>query len=129
MKKEKNILVIENREFWKDKIKEVLDNGGYKVIATTDPQEGINLASKRRFDLILLDYSLRGVKSLDVLRKIRINNKNNKVVITTTHPTVSDAVKYLRFGAFDYIEKPYNFEEIKTIVECELAGKQYPVTK
>lgn len=125
MIKKRNILVIENREFWRDKIQEVLESAGYQVTATTDPNEGINLSKKKRFDLILLDYALKAIKSIVVLREIVKYNKKNKVIVTTTHPSIKDAVRYLRSGAFDYVEKPYNYEKIKVIVDTEIAGKQY----
>lgn len=123
--KKGNILVIENREFWKEKIKGILENAGYIVTATTNPQEGIELSKRKRYDLILLDYSLQSIKSLDVLSNILINDRKKKVVVTTTHPNIRDAVKYLRLGAFDYVQKSHDYEKIKTIVDSEIAGKQF----
>lgn len=121
-KKMRKILVIENRQSWINRITNALQDDVYMIEATTNPQEGIIKSRKTKYDLILLDYALKPLKSPDVLCEILINNQDRKVVILTLNQNVKEAANYMRLGAFDYRQKVKDKKEIKKMVEEELAA-------
>lgn len=123
--KKANILIIENQQQWINKIIDALKESNYSIDATTDPLEGIKKSRYRNYDLILMDYALRPVKSPLVLCKILSNNRNNRVVILATSCKIRDAMSFMKLGAFDFIPKDAIIKKIKPIIEGELSGIQY----
>ncbi|MDI6807467.1 MAG: sigma-54 dependent transcriptional regulator [Candidatus Eisenbacteria bacterium] len=97
-------------------LKKVLEAEGYQVHWTTDPEEFLPRLHDSRLSCILLDLKLGGKDGLVCLRKIHETDPHLPVVMITAYETVKTAVEAMKAGAFHYLSKPFDNEELKTLV-------------
>ena len=86
----------------------------------TDPVQAIEALGRNSYALALVDLMMPGMNGLDVLREIRRLSPNTVVVIMTAYATIQTAVEAMRFGAFDYLQKPFSNDEARQHVERAL---------
>jgi DNA-binding NtrC family response regulator len=94
-------------------LKEVLTNWGYSVTTAFSGEEALRFARSEPFDLVLADIKMPGIGGLQVLHEIRQLRPLAQVVMMTGFGSVESAVDAMKAGAFDYISKPFKFDEIK----------------
>lgn len=97
-----------------------LKAAGYEVIAASSAEEGFFLVHTLKPDLLLLDLTLPQRNGLDILRQIREEGLDLRVLILTSHNTVDDRVEGLRTGADDYLGKPFSFPELMARIDALL---------
>ncbi len=90
---------------------------GHDVQAASTGTEGIELVSKQVFDLVITDLRLPGADGLIVLKITKEKHPQTEVVVITAHGSVETAVGAMKLGAFDYITKPFQMDELLLIVE------------
>jgi len=98
----------------------VLRREGYDVLGFTDPLAALAALESRDFDLLVTDLKMPGVDGLEVLRRARKSSPELPVILITAHATVPTAVAALREGAFDYVQKPFDNEELRALVKRAL---------
>jgi len=106
------LLIIEDSERLRKSLELGLSRLDYKVTATGDGQEGLELALGNGFDLIILDLMLPSLDGLSILKRLRRNNKDTAVLILSAKDELNDKVLGLEKGADDYLCKPFAFEEL-----------------
>jgi len=108
----KKILVIEDNEANIYLLRFMLQKCGYEVIEATTGIEGVNLAIKRKPDLILMDIQLPDISGLEATKKIRASEADGEIPIIalTSYALAGDEEKLLAAGCTGYIEKPINPE-------------------
>ena len=114
------ILVIDDEESIRELLKDFLVSKGIEVVTASDGESGINLLKEEKFDLFLLDLMMPGMSGLDVLQEAASEKINVTSVVITAHATVQTAVEAMRLGAFDYITKPFNLEELYIAIKRAL---------
>lgn len=107
------ILVVEDEMDLCDAIAEGLQIDGYAVDKCYDGVEACELITVGTYDLVILDLNLPGMDGLDILREVREQSKDVKVLILSARAEVSDKVLGLDIGANDYLAKPFAFEELE----------------
>lgn len=122
MKKE-TILVVEDEEKIARLLELELEFEGYKVTKVMDGLEAFETYKNSKWDLILLDVMLPGISGIELLRRIRLNDKNTPVLLLTAKGSVEDKVSGLDYGANDYITKPFQIEEVLARVRAALRVK------
>jgi len=98
----------------------VLRREGYEVHGFTDPIAALGALETREFDLLVTDLKMPGADGLEVLRRARKHAPELPVILITAHATVPTAVAALREGAFDYVQKPFDNEELRALVKRAL---------
>ena len=98
----------------------VLRREGYEVHGFTDPMAALAAIESRDFDLLVTDLKMPGADGLEVLRRARKTSPELPVILITAHATVPTAVAALREGAFDYVQKPFDNEELRALVKRAL---------
>jgi DNA-binding NtrC family response regulator len=98
----------------------VLRREGYEVHGFTDPMAALAALEAREFDLLVTDLKMPGADGLEVLRRARKTSPELPVILITAHATVPTAVAALREGAFDYVQKPFDNEELRALVKRAL---------
>lgn len=88
----------------------------YKVIGCQDPYEGLEVLRQNRIDLILLDLRLGSLDGIEILRKIKEINSEVPVIIMTAFGSIQSSVEAVKAGAFYYITKPIETEELKILI-------------
>lgn len=103
------ILIIEDDSKLRSQIHTYLSQKGFEPQVASDGWEGTDLLASNGCDGIILDVKLPGISGIDVLRKISTTYKfHPPVIIITGHGDKALAIEALRFGAFDFIEKPFH---------------------
>lgn len=108
-----NILVIDNDEAARKILNDVLSQEGYKVKTAENQDDGIKMARVLSFQIILSDLMMQDRSSLEVLEDLQGINPPPCIIITTAYPSIKSAVEAMRYGAYDYITKPFDIEELK----------------
>jgi diguanylate cyclase (GGDEF)-like protein len=108
-----NVLVIDTDEAARQILQEVLSQEGYKVRTAENQDEGIKLARVLSFHIILTDLMMQDRSGLEVLEDLQNINPAPCIIITTAFPSIKSAVEAMRHGAYDYITKPFEVEELK----------------
>lgn len=113
-KKNIRILIVEDEEDQRMRLKYVFESDGYSVDEAEDGEAGIQKLGAKKYDIVVSDLKLPGEKDgLDVLRKAKNISPNTEVFIVTAYGTVENAVQAMINGAFDYIQKPINMPEFR----------------
>jgi DNA-binding response OmpR family regulator len=122
------ILIIEDDKKMSDALVSGITSAGYEVVAASSAEEGFFLVHNLQPDLLLLDLTLPHRNGLDILRQIRRESLDVRVLILTSHNTVEDRVEGLKTGADDYLGKPFSFPELMARIDA-LLRRFLPATR
>jgi len=111
------VLIIDDERTLARSIKLFLVGQGYDAEVAEDGDRGLELLEKIHPDLVFLDYRLPRATGLELLKKIREYDPYISVVMMTAHGTIEGAVEAMKLGAFDYLKKPVDLDELKILVE------------
>jgi two-component system response regulator HydG len=117
MKEKNTILVADDDLAHRTMLRTLLGGWGYDVDEADDGQSAVEAVHERPFDLVLMDIRMIRVSGLEALVEIKRFNPAIPVVIMTAYASVETAVKALKEGAYDYLTKPLDFDELKIIME------------
>ena len=113
----KKILVIDDETIVRTSCERTLTPEGYEVISTSGGQEGIEYLQNQSFELVLLDLKMPDIDGIEVLTRINKEWPDTKVIMITGYSTVDTAVQALRFGAYNFIEKPFTPDSLLNAVK------------
>jgi len=114
------ILVIDDEKLIRWTLEQHLVKEGYDVVTAESAEKGLALLTEDAPDLILLDNRLPEMSGLELLEKIKVQERGLMVIMITAYGMVETAVKALKLGAYDYISKPFNLEEITFVIKKAL---------
>ncbi|MBL0025262.1 MAG: response regulator transcription factor [Saprospiraceae bacterium] len=106
------ILVVEDEEQIRKIIRLNLEIEGFEVISTDNGRKAIEIADNQHFDIIILDVMLPEVNGFQICEQIRLRNSKVGIIIVSAKDTSSDRIMGLKYGADDYLTKPFNLEEL-----------------
>lgn len=112
----KRILVVDDEAGIREVLDEILEDEGYEVLLAADGLDVPAILEEQRIDLVLLDVWLPGKGGIELLKEISERFPEIEVVMISGHGTVDIAVKALKMGAYDFIEKPLSLDRVLTIV-------------
>ena len=110
------LLVVDDDESLRWVTKVQLEQRGYAVDAAADGPQALERLQQNGADLVLTDLMMPGMSGLDLVREIRSEYPELAVIVVTAFGTVETAVEAMKAGAYDYITKPVNMDELKLIV-------------
>ena len=113
--------MIEDDDIVLDVLDAFLKEKDFEVVLAHNGEQGIDLLRSEKFDIILTDLVMPGISGMDVLREVVSSRPDVSVIVMTAFGTVQTAVEAMRIGAFDYITKPFNFDELLLILDKALA--------
>ena len=116
MKINQSILVVDDDLAHRTMLQKLLGGWGYDVSEADDGSSAIDAVNKRAFDLILMDIRMLKVSGIEALEQIKIINPAIPVIIMTAYASVETAVDTLKKGAYDYLTKPLDFDELKIAI-------------
>ncbi len=119
----KRVLLIDDDPRVRASLKMVLEPI-YDILQACDAQEGLDVFRKDEPDLILLDVILPGTDGLAVLQTLRLENKMTPVIMLTGTKSVKTAVDAMKFGAADYLSKPFDVDELRIIIDRVLNSSE-----
>jgi two-component system, NtrC family, response regulator AtoC len=107
-----DILVVDDDQATRLSLAYALSDAGHHVTEASDGEEALAIASERTFDVAVLDVRLPKVDGLTIFRRLRLRAPTTAVILMTAYATIPDAVASLREGAYDYVTKPFDPEEL-----------------
>ena len=116
MNTEQTILVVDDDYAHRLMLKKLLGGWGYAVLEADDGAVAIEAVRQKSFDLILMDIRMLNVSGIEALEQIRIINPVVPVIIMTAYASVETAVNAMKKGAYDYLTKPLDFDELKIVI-------------
>ncbi|MBX2896733.1 MAG: sigma-54-dependent Fis family transcriptional regulator [Cyclobacteriaceae bacterium] len=114
------VLLIEDDRTFQRILEGFLTKNNFKVVACATAKDGLAAVSKKDFELVLLDYRLPDGTGMEVLEQIKHNQPQLPVIIMTSYSDIRTAVKAMRAGAYEYITKPINPDELLMLIKSAL---------
>ena len=111
------ILVVDDEEMIRDMLFDVLSQAGYTVKTAKDGNDAIAQIENEPFEIVITDLKMPGMGGMELLQRVQKINTDICVLIITAYSTVESAVNAMKLGAYDYICKPFELEEMKVIIE------------
>ena len=111
-----SILIVDDEREVCRFLQRVLADPGYEVETCTSGEEAMARMAQHAFNLVITDLRLPGVNGLEVLRKAKELDPYCEVMVITAYASVESALEAMKSGAYDYIAKPFNVDEIKLVV-------------
>jgi len=109
----KRLLIVEDEKLLRENLAEVFVEKGFEVETSPQDREALRRLDEGRYDLVITDLRKPKASGLEVLRKARIKDENALVLVMTDYGSVDSAVQAMRLGAYDYIQKPFELEEME----------------
>ena len=119
-----NILVVDDEPAHRQMIEAVLDAEGYEIVQAEHGGAAISAVENRFYDLVIMDVRMPDVDGIEALQKIKQISPDIPVIIMTAYASVDTAVDALKSGAYDYLIKPLDIDELKLLVDKALRYHQ-----
>jgi len=121
------ILIIDDEELIRWSLKTSLEKIGYEVLEADSGEAGLKILKRKHINLVMLDMVLPGKNGLDILKEINVIDGRIQVIMITAFGSIKTAVEAVKGGAYDYMAKPFNLDEVALKVKRAL--KNSGVTK
>ena len=116
MARQISILVVDDEESVRDSLYNWFIEDGYFVDCAENAKQALSILEARNFDIILADIKMPGMDGMEMHRRIRSLNKDSIVIIMTAFASVETAVQALKDGAYDYITKPFDPDDLSHLI-------------
>jgi len=119
-----SVLVVDDEFGPRESLRMILKSM-YEVHTAENGQEAINFISQKKVDLVTLDLRMPGLSGIEVLQEIKKLQPDIEVIIVTGYGTLTNAQEAIRYGAADFISKPFNVADIIAIVSKAFERRSY----
>ena len=120
----KSILIVDDEAGMRDLLSRALEGAGYRTASCPDGMSGSCAARDGEFDLVLLDMSLPKMNGLEALNAIKEHKPDLPIIMITAYGSAQTALEAMRLGAYDYITKPFDLDELQLVAERALQQQQ-----
>src|SRR6056297_629945 len=111
------ILLVDDERLIYDIIIRLLDNKNYELAYAKKGEEALTKIRNENFNLLILDIKLPDINGIELLKKIRELDVKSEVIVVTAYGYVDNAVKAMKMGAYDYIEKPFDNQKLSITID------------
>jgi len=118
------ILVVDDEEIVIRSCTRILDGSDYQLEAAHDGREALQKVEQNAYDIMILDIMMPNIGGLEVLRRVKEGHPDIDVIMITGLSQIDTAVQAMKLGAFDYISKPFEPDELKLVVQRALERRQ-----
>jgi len=116
MAKKISILIVDDEESVRDSLYNWFIEDGYRVECAENATKALSILESDNFDIVLADIKMPGMDGLEMLKRIKSLRKDSIVIIMTAFATVDTAVQALKDGAFDYVTKPFDPDDLSHLI-------------
>ncbi len=121
-----SVLVVDDERSMRDFLKILLKKEGHAVTTAENGKTALELPDFQAFDVVVSDIRMPGITGIELLERIKEKAPELPVIMITAFASPDDAVLAMKNGAFDYISKPFNVEEIKSVIESATSKNHSP---
>jgi DNA-binding NtrC family response regulator len=129
----RTVLVVDDKEMMRDSVVVTLERAGFTVVSAADGAAALELVARKRPDVVVTDMRMPTMTGIELLQKLRAIDDELPVVLMTAFGTIETAVKAMKLGAFDYLTKPFEGDEliiaIKRAIEHRRLIREHAVLK
>ena len=120
------VLVVDDNDLDRMTLRRILEAPGHRVTEAADGREGLRFISRQKFDLVLLDISMRGVDGFEFLGMVRASLSASElpIIMVAGSDRAKDLIESFTLGANDYVTKPFDFPALLSQIEHHLAQRQ-----
>jgi NtrC-family two-component system response regulator AlgB len=111
------VLVVDDEPNILKTVSIALESAGFRVSAFANPLEAVEAVREHTFDLAFIDLKMQPIDGMEVLGELRKLSPDTTVVLMTAHGTIDSAVEAMKRGAFDYLQKPFEYAELRHVAE------------
>jgi two-component system response regulator PilR (NtrC family) len=115
-----NILVVDDENSMREFLEIMLNKEGYQVATAAGGGEAIDLLKQSDFDLVITDIRMKEIDGLEVLKRCKELHPHTIVIMISAYASTSTAVEAMKWGAYDYLPKPFKVREIKAVIRDAL---------
>ena len=119
------ILIVDDEQDILDTLPEILQKWGHKTFVAANGLEALKVFNEYPIDFVITDIKMPQMGGLELLEKIMAIDKNIMVIFLTGYPSLDSAISAMRSGAYDYLVKPVNLDELKVRLERGIERKEY----
>lgn len=110
------VLVVDDEQDIRDASERILSRAGYQVQKASRGDEALNILNRNSVDIVLLDLKMPGMDGMEVLARIRMLSDTIQVIVITGYATVETAIEAMKQGAYDFIPKPFEPDQLRIVV-------------
>jgi DNA-binding NtrC family response regulator len=110
------VLVVDDHRQARESMADVLQQSGHEVACCSSAAEALQLLQREKFECVVTDLKMPGMNGIEFIMQMEQRGGGPQIVMVTAHATVATAVEAMRHGAFDYIEKPFDVEQLEQLV-------------
>ncbi|MBW1851416.1 MAG: sigma-54-dependent Fis family transcriptional regulator [Deltaproteobacteria bacterium] len=111
------ILIVDDELIIRESLAAWLERDGHEIETASSGEEALDKLKKVRFDILLVDIKMEGVSGLDVLKQVKDDDPEVAVVMITAYGSISTAIESMKNGAYDYLLKPFDPNELGVLIE------------
>lgn len=118
----KKLLIVDDQYGIRILLTEVFQNEGFQTFQAANGKEALEIVAKEKPDLVLLDMKIPGMDGLEILRRIRAQDAEMKVIVMTAYGELNMIEEAMALGAVKYFSKPFDIDEVVDVVKKEFAS-------
>ncbi len=111
------LLIVDDEEAQLQSLKSFLGKRNFQILSASNGKEALELISKNVIDIIITDYRMPEMDGLSLLKKVKEINPEIEILVMTAFGNIEDAVNIMKAGAYDYITKPVDLDELETLLK------------
>jgi len=111
------ILIVDDELIMRESLAGWLERDGYYTVKAESGEKALELVSRTKFDILLVDIKMEGMSGLDVLKYMKENEPDAAVIMITAYGSIATAIEAIRNGAYDYLLKPFDPQELGLLIE------------
>ncbi|KAA3613212.1 MAG: sigma-54-dependent Fis family transcriptional regulator [Calditrichaeota bacterium] len=123
MSESRHILVVDDEEDVRDTLHNVLKSMNYVPYVASGGAEALEVIKNNKIDVVLSDLYMPEMDGIELLKRVRNDDKKVIFLMITAHPTIETAVEAIKKGAYDYLTKPFHIEEVRMKINRALEKK------
>lgn len=121
---EKNILIVDDEEDVLSVLADTISRWGFNPILARDGEDALGKLKDLPIDLVLTDLKMPRVDGVRLLKSVKKEDEDAEVILFTGYPAIESAIEAMKLGAFDYLIKPVDLEELRVKIERGLEHRQ-----
>src|SRR3989338_7227025 len=118
------ILVVDDEQIIRERMKSLLELDGYEVFIADSGQQGLAVFNEKKPEVIVTDIKMPGMDGIELLEKIKAVSAEAEIIMLTGHGGIETAISSLKKGAFDYMTKPVDFDELSLNIKRALENQK-----
>ncbi len=122
-----SVLIVDDERSMRDFLKILLEKERHKVFIAENGKRALDILENQEVDVIVSDIRMPGMTGIELLETVKGENPDLPVIMITAFASPDDAVLAMKNGAFDYITKPFNVDEIKSVIESATSKTQQTI--